>query len=203
MVIGVSVLVHHALNVLYCQQESVQMYQFLFSIYFIVFVLQQKPNPIYADLAVTKRKNRPIPPAPEDSVVVYAKLMEKEQADIFRQQLEQKPPPYDDVQISSTSSVTVIPPGIHGDRYVTTFKEEGTHVSINKVEERPQNVEETFDNQNPVSHRIPIPEDNQNDIPPPVQLVYSHKPVHGGHLLFLHQPHLLLLLLLTCPLPLK
>ena len=97
--------------------------------------------------------------------------MEKEQADIFRQQLDQKPPPYDDVQISSTSfqtSVTVIPPGIHGDRYVTTFKEEGTHVSINKVEERPQNVEETFDNQNPVSHRIPIPEDNQNDIPPPV-----------------------------------
>ena len=97
--------------------------------------------------------------------------MEKEQADIFRQQLEQKPPPYDDVQISSTSihgSVTVIPPGIHGDRDVTTFKVEGTHVSTNKVEEKPQNVEETFENQNPVSHRIPTPEDNQNDIPPPV-----------------------------------
>ena len=77
--------------------------------------------------------------------------MEKEQTDIVRQQLEQKAPPYDDIQISSTSfqtSVTVIPPGIHGDRDVTTFKEEGTHVSINKVEERPQNVGEIFENQN-------------------------------------------------------
>ena len=94
--------------------------------------------------------------------------MAKEQADIIRQQLEQKAPPYDDVQISSTSfqtSVTVIPPGIHGDRDVTTFNEEGTHVSINKVEEKPQNVEETFEHQNPVSHHIPTPEDNQNDIP--------------------------------------
>ena len=37
----------------------------------------------------------------------------KEQAYIARQQLEQKAPPYDDVQISTTSfqtSVTVIPP---------------------------------------------------------------------------------------------
>ena len=96
--------------------------------------------------------------------------MEKEQADIIRQQLDQKPPPYEDVQISSTSfqtSVTVIPPGIHGDREVTSFKVEGTHVSIKQVE-KPQNVEETFENQNPVSHRIPTPEDNQNDIPPPV-----------------------------------
>ena len=95
--------------------------------------------------------------------------MEKEQAHIFRQQLEQKPPPYDDVQISSTSvhaSVTVIPPGIHGDRDATTFRVEGTHVSIKQVER--QNVEETFENQYPVSHRIPTPEDNQNDIPPPV-----------------------------------
>ena len=83
----------------------------VYSVYFIVFVLQQKPNPVYADLAVTKSKKGPIPPAPED-VVVYAKLMEKEQVS--------------------------------------------------------QNVEETFGNQNPVSHRIPTPEDNQNDIPPPV-----------------------------------
>ena len=132
------------------------------------FVLQRKPNPIYADLAVPKRKNRPIPPAPEDNVVVYSELMPKEQADISRQQLEQKPPTYEDVKISSTSfqtSVTVTPPGIHGDGYVTTFKEEGTRVSINKVEERPQNVEE---NQNPVYHCIPTLEVNQNDIPPPV-----------------------------------
>ena len=41
----------------------------------------------YADFTVTKRKNRPIPPAPEDNVVVCAKLMEKEQADIIHQQL--------------------------------------------------------------------------------------------------------------------
>ena len=105
--------------------------------------------------------------------------MLKEQADIFRQQLEQKPPPYDDVEISSTSfqpSVTVIPPGIHGDSNVITFKEEQTRVSINKFE--PQNVEETFDNQNPVSHRIPTPEDNQNDIPPPVptRVFSQHSP---------------------------
>ena len=96
--------------------------------------------------------------------------MEKEQADIIRQQLEQKPPPYDDVEIRSTSiqaSVTVIPPGIHGDRDVTSFKLEGTRVSIKQVE-KPQNVEEAFDNQNPVSHHIPTLEDNQNDIPPPV-----------------------------------
>ena len=42
--------------------------------------------------------------------------MEKEEAYIARQQLEQKAPPYDDVQINTTSfqtSVTVIPPGIH------------------------------------------------------------------------------------------
>ena len=96
--------------------------------------------------------------------------MENKQADIIRQQLDQKPPPYDDVEISSTSvhaSVTVIPPGIHGDREVTNFKLEGTRVSIKQVE-KPQNVEEAFDNQNPVSHHIPTPEDNQNDIPPPV-----------------------------------
>ena len=94
--------------------------------------------------------------------------MAKEQADIIRQQLEQKAPPYDDVQISSTSFQTnVIPPGIHGDRDVTTYKEEGTRVSINKVEEKPQNEEKTFENQSSVSHRIPTPEDNQNDIPPP------------------------------------
>ena len=44
-------------------------------------------------------------------------------------QLEQKPPPYEYVQISSTSvhaSVTVIPPSIHGDRDVTSFKVEGS-----------------------------------------------------------------------------
>ena len=141
------------------------------SIYFIVFVLQTNPNFIYADLAVTKRKNRPIPPALEDTVGVYSELMAEEQADLFRRQLEQKRTPYDDIQISSTSfqtSVTVIPPGIHGDRYVITFKEEETRVSINKVEERPQNVEETFENQNPVSHHIPTSEDNKNDISPPV-----------------------------------
>ena len=106
-----------------------------------------------------------MPPAPEDTIVV--KLMEEEQANKFRQQLEQKPPPYDDVQISSTSvhaSVTVIPPGIHGDRDVTTFKVEGTRMSIKQVE-RPQNVEETFENQNSC---ISTPEDNQNDISPPV-----------------------------------
>ena len=96
--------------------------------------------------------------------------MNKEQADIIRQQLEQKPPPYDDVEISSTSvhaSVTVIPPGIHGDRDVTSFKVEETRVSIKQIE-RPQNVGETFENQNPVSCHITTPEDNQNDIPPPV-----------------------------------
>ena len=103
--------------------------------------------------------------------------MEKEQAD---QQLEQKPPPYDDVEISSTSvhaSVTVIPPGIHGDRDVTSFKVEGTRVSIKQIE-RPQNVGETFDNQNPVSYRIPTPENNQNDIPPPVptRVLSQHSP---------------------------
>ena len=48
------------------------------------------------------------------------------------------------------------------------FQEERTRVSIIEVEERTQNVEETFENQNPVSHCIPTPEDNQNDIPPPV-----------------------------------
>ena len=56
--------------------------------------------------------------------------MEKEQAYIARQKLEQKAPPYDDVQISTSF---VIPPGIHGDRNVTTFKEEGTRVSITKL----------------------------------------------------------------------
>ena len=98
-------------------------------------------------------------------------IIAEKQADIVRLQLEQKPTPYDDIQISSTyfrTSVTVIPPGIHGDRDVITFKGEGTHVSINKVEKRPQNVGETFENQNPVSHCIPTPEDNQNDIPSPV-----------------------------------
>ena len=139
---------------------------------------QQNPNPIYADLAVTKRKNRPIPPAPEDNVVVYSELMGKEQADIIRQQLDQKPPPYDDVEIRSIhASVTVIPPGIHGDRDGTSFKIEGTHVSIKQIG-RPQNVEETFDNQNPVSYHIPTPEDNQNDIPPPVpaRVLSQHSP---------------------------
>ena len=38
----------------------------------------------------------------------------------------------------------------------------------NKVEKKLQNVEETFDIQNLVSHCIPTPDDNQNDIPPPV-----------------------------------
>ena len=71
----------------------------------ILIFLQQKPNPIYADLAVTKRKKRPIPPAPEDNIVVYSELMGKEQADIIRQQLEQKPPPYDDVQISNIPDI--------------------------------------------------------------------------------------------------
>ena len=92
--------------------------------------------------------------------------MAKEQADIFRQQLDQKPPPYEDVQISSTSfqtSVTVIPPGIHGDRNVTTFKVEEGHLLSKQVVERAQNVEETFENQN--SHLIPTPEDNLDDIP--------------------------------------
>ena len=143
--------------------------KFHFTVYTILyFVLQPKPNPVYVDLAVIKQKSRPIPPAPEDTTVVYSKLMAKEQADTIRQQLEQKPPPYDDVEISSTSFQTnVIPPGIHGDRDVTTYKEEGTRVSINKVEEKPQNEEKTFENQSSVSHRIPTPEDNQNDIPPP------------------------------------
>ena len=156
-------------------------YTFHFTVYTLLyFVLKPKPNPVYVDLAVIKQKSRPIPPAPEDTTVVYSKLMAEEQADIVRQQLEQKPPPYDDVEISSTSfqtSVTVTPPGIPGDRDVTTFKEEGTHVSINKVEEKPQNEEETFENQSSVSHRIPTPEDNQNDIPPPVPgYEYSPRP---------------------------
>ena len=71
--------------------------------------------------------------APEDKVVVHAKLMDKKQADIIRQQLEHKPPD-EDVQIISTcsfqTSVTVIPPGIHGDREVTIFKVEGTDITI-------------------------------------------------------------------------
>ena len=70
--------------------------------------------------------------APEDKVVC-AKLMNKEQADIIRQRLEQKPPP-DDVKMCSArsfqTSVTVIPPGIHGDREVTIFKVEGTDITI-------------------------------------------------------------------------
>ena len=81
------------------------------------------------------------------------------------------------------------------------FQEERTRVSIIEVEEKTQNVEETFENQNPVSHCIPTPEDNQNDIPPSVPACVFQKRVHKRHLLFLHQPHLLLLL--TCPLPLK
>ena len=92
----------------------------------MITFLQPNPNPIYGDVSVPNRKNRPIPPAPEDSVFVYTKLLEKEQVDIVHQQLDQKPPPYQDVLISSTSvqaSVTVTPPGIHGDRDVTTFKE--------------------------------------------------------------------------------
>ena len=106
-------------------------------------------------------------PAPDNTTVVYSELMGKEQADIIRQQLEQKPPPYDDVQISSTSfqtSVTVIPPGIHGDGNVTTCKVEEGHLLSKQVVtvERAQNVEETFENQN--SHLIPTPEDNQDDI---------------------------------------
>ena len=71
--------------------------------------------------------------APEDKVVVHAKLMDKKQADIIRQQLEHKPPD-EDVQIISTrsfqTSVTVIPPGIHSDREVTIFKVEGTDITI-------------------------------------------------------------------------
>ena len=59
--------------------------------------------------------------------------MNKEQADIICQQLEQKPPP-DDVKMSSVrsfqTSVTIIPPGIHGDRKVTIFKVEGTDITI-------------------------------------------------------------------------
>ena len=183
MVIGVSVLVHHTCvvnrNLTRCTSISFSFISQYIHVLYCIF-LQQKPNPIYADLAVTKRKNRPIPPAPEDNIVVYSELMLKEQADVFRQQLEQKPPPYDDVEISSTSfqtSVTVIPPGIHGDSDVASFKVEGTRVSIKQIE-RPQNVEETFDNQNPVSHRIPTPEDNQNDIPPPVptRVFSQHSP---------------------------
>ena len=128
--------------------------------------------------------------------------MDKEEADIIRQQLEQKPPPYEDVQISSTSvhaSVTVIPPGIHGD--VTSFKVEGTHVSIKQVER--QMLKEylimkilflVVSQHLKIIRMISLLQ---------YQLVYCHKPVHRGHLLCLHQPHLLLLLLLTCPLPLK
>ena len=92
--------------------------------------------------------------------------MVKEQADIICQKLEQNPPPHEHVQISSTSfqtSVTVIPPGIHGDRNVTTFIVEEGHLLSKQVVERAQNVEEAFENQN--SHLIPTPEDNQDDIP--------------------------------------
>ena len=91
--------------------------------------------------------------------------MAKEQAAIICQQLEQNPPPHEDVQISSTSfqtSVTVIPPDIHGDRNVTTFIVEEGHLLSKQVVERAQNVEETFENQN--SHLIPTPEDYQDDI---------------------------------------
>ena len=81
--------------------------------------------------------------------------MAEEQADIIRQQLGQKPPPYEDIHVSSTSfptSVTIISPGIHGDRNVTTFKVEEGHLLSKQVVERAQNVEETFG-------------DNQDDIP--------------------------------------
>ena len=92
--------------------------------------------------------------------------MAKQQADIICQQLEQNPPPHEDVQISSTSfqtSVTVIPPGIHGDRHVTTFKVEEGQLLSKQVVERTQNAEDTFKNQN--SHFISTPENNQDDIP--------------------------------------
>ena len=56
--------------------------------------------------------------------------MEKEQADIIHQQLEQKPRLDEDVPRSFQTSVTVIPPGIHGDRYVTIFKVDGTDITI-------------------------------------------------------------------------
>ena len=92
--------------------------------------------------------------------------MAKEQADIFRQQLEQNPHLHENVQISSTSfqsSIIVIPPGIHGDRNVTTCKVEEGHLLSKQAVERAQNIVETFENQN--SHLIPTPEDNQDDIP--------------------------------------
>ena len=90
--------------------------------------------------------------------------MVKEQADIICQQLEQNPHPHENVQISSTSfqsSIIVIPPGIHGDRNVTTFIVEEGHLLSKQVVERAQNIVEIFENQN--SH--PTPEDNQDDIP--------------------------------------
>ena len=132
---------------------------------FIKIQFQPNHDPVYADLARTKGKNKSIPPAPKDTTVVYSELMAEEQADIIRQQLGQKPPPYEDVQMSSTSfptSVTVIPPGIHGDSNVTTFTVEEGHLLSKQVVERTQNVEDTFENQN--SHLITTPEGNQNDI---------------------------------------
>ena len=52
--------------------------------------------------------------------------MEKEQAYIAHQQLEQKAPPYDDVQISTTSfqpvSLLYLLVSMHGDRDFTTSK---------------------------------------------------------------------------------
>ena len=74
-----------------------------------------------------------------------------------------------DVQISTSfanASATVIRPDIHSDR-------EGTHVSIQQVER--QNVEETFENQEP---GIPTPENNRNDIHPsvPARIMSQNSP---------------------------
>ena len=148
--------------------------------------LQQKLNPIYAVLTFNKRNNRPKPPAPEDNVVVYSKLMNEEQADVIRQQLEQKPPSYDDVEIGSTSvhaSVTVIPPGIHGDRDVTSFKVEDNQNDI------PPSVPARVLSQNspqrtpPIPPTTTLPPPSPPPLPPPPSHLSSSSQVsHSGNI---------------------
>ena len=106
--------------------------------------------------------------------------MEKEQADIIRQQLQQKIIPYELVEINNTSNqpnVIAIPPTISEDKGVTNLEFNGS-----PRQERQQKVEQIYDklNRNPA---VPTPENSQS-----------------GHLPFLPHPAFLLLFLLFYPL---
>ena len=88
--------------------------------------------------------------------------MKKEQADIVRQQLQQKPISYELVEINNTSSnqpsVIAIPPTISEDKDVTNFEFNGS-----PRQERQQKVEQIYDKLNPA---VPTPEDSQKWTPP-------------------------------------